>query len=332
MRPTMSPAPAETRGPVSVHPWAYSHEDVLRRFDVNPLTGLTTDEAARRRGALGPNLVEPGSDDTHAAETVQPWWAVLGSAAARWSGVRAVVEAIRGRRAEVSLTDIEAGRQQFVARVLRSDRVLSVPAVDLVPGDIVLLAQGDLIPADARLLDVVELRVDEEPLTGGELASSRCVAPVGNGWTPVADRRSMVHAGSRIVHGAGTAVVVATGPLTVLGRAALHRATPIRSLGRGSLSRATLRPGGLGRRGGLGAGATRRVARAAESAAPAGLPWLASAAPPSVIVPSVIVPSPVRVAAAAAVVEPVATPAPVRRTRPSRVGRHYHRWTRSCGI
>ncbi|TQS45412.1 cation-transporting P-type ATPase [Cryptosporangium phraense] len=324
MRPVVSPAPAETRGPVSVHPWAYGHEDVLRRFDVNPLTGLSVEEAARRRGALGPNLVETDAENAPAADDAQPWWTVLGSAAARWSGIRAMVEAIRGRQApEASLEEIEAGRQLFVARVLRSDRVLSVPAVDLVPGDIVLLAQGDLVPADARLLDVVELRVDEEPLTGGELASSRCVAPVGNGWTPVADRRSMVHAGSRIVHGAGTAVVVATGPLTVLGRAALHRATPVRSLGRGSLSRATLRPGALGRRAGLGAGVARRVSRGpAESAAPAGLPWLASAAPPSPVLAPVVEP----------VVSEEAPVAVVRRTRPARVGRNYHRWTRSCGF
>ncbi|GAA3384513.1 P-type ATPase [Cryptosporangium minutisporangium] len=336
MRPAVSPAPAETRGPVSVHPWTYPHEEVLRRFDVNPLTGLTVEEAARRRGALGPNLVDPAPADTAAA--AQPWWVVL----AQWTGVQAMVDAVRGRRTapDHTLTDVEAGRQQFQARVLRSDRVLMVPAVDLVPGDIVLLAQGDLIPADARLLDVVELRVDEEPLTGGELASSRCVAPVGNGWTPVADRRSMVHAGSRIVHGAGTAVVVATGSLTVLGRATMHsanRAASVRStIGRGNLGRAALRPGRLGRRGGLGAGADRRAAsgaRATESAAPAGLPWLPSAAPPS----RRVAPVPSAPPAPSVLVEPVTethrvSPRPlVLGARPARAARSARRWTRSCG-
>ncbi|SHN21089.1 cation-transporting P-type ATPase [Cryptosporangium aurantiacum] len=338
MRPAVSPAPAETRGPVSVHPWAYPHEEVLRRFDVNPLTGLTVEEAARRRGALGPNLVETDADKTVDGAATQPWWAAV----AEWTGVQAMVDAVRGRRIapDHTLTDVEAGRQQFQARVLRSDRVLSVPAVDLVPGDIVLLAQGDLVPADARLLDVVEMRVDEEPLTGGELASSRCVAPVGNGWTPVADRRSMIHAGSRVVHGAGTAVVVATGPLTVLGRATMLRATPLRSsVGRGNLGRAALRPGRLGRRGGLGAGASRRTAggpRATESAAPAGLPWLPSAAPPSRR-PAPVAAPPVAVEPAPCVTEPVvarrpAGPRPlVLGSRPARAARSARRWTRSCG-
>jgi hypothetical protein len=342
MRPAVSPAPAETRGPVSVHPWAYSHDEVLRRFDVNPLTGLTLEEAARRRGALGPNLVAPDQAEATDADAAQPWWAVFGSAAARWTGVQALVDALRRAWATPTdnLADVEAGRQQFAARVLRSDRVLTVPAVDLVPGDIVLLAQGDLIPADARLLDVVELRVDEEPLTGGEVASTRCVEPVGSGWTPLADRRSMVHAGSRVVYGAGTAVVVATGPLTVLGRAALNRTTPVRStLGRASLSRAGLRrtglgrPNGLGRRGGLGAGADRRTAsvsstaRGAESAAPAGLPSPPSAAPPS---PPALLPSLPRLSDA-----PAPLPAELRplvlQLRSARSGRTNRRWTRSCG-
>ncbi|MFG1925859.1 cation-transporting P-type ATPase [Cryptosporangium sp. NPDC048952] len=317
MRPTVSPAPAETRGPVSVHPWAYPHEEVLRRFDVNPLTGLSMEEAARRRGALGPNVVEPGTEEAPALSQE------------RWPRLRAFVDTLLSRRPEAETASAEV-REQFMARVLRSDRVLTVHAVDLVPGDIVLLAQGDLIPADARLLDVVELRVDEEPLTGGELASSRCVAPVGSGWTPVADRRSMVHAGSRIVYGAGTAVVVATGPLTVIGRATLNR---ISSSQRNALGRARTarRPGGLGRRGGLGAGADRRAARATESAAPAGLPWLPSAAPPSRALPKPLLiettaPEPTLPAV------PVIGPRPlVLGSRPARAARSARRWTRSCG-
>lgn len=317
MRPAVSPAPAETRGPVSVHPWAYSHEEVLRRFDVNPLTGLTLEEAARRRGALGPNVVEPGSDDEAAATVLAP--------TVRWVRLRAFVDTLLARRgSDAPLAGEEAGGQQFMARVLRSDRVLTVLAVDLVPGDILLLAQGDLIPADARLLDVVELRVDEEPLTGGELASSRCVAPVGNGWTPVADRRSMVHAGSRIVHGAGTAVVVATGPLTVIGRAMLNRIT---SAQRGSLGRAR-----AARR---SAGTDRRAARVTASAAPSGLPWLPSAAPPSALLPAPVevkqpvAPEPLDVA----VVRPVTAPRPVvLGSRPARSARSARRWTRSCGL
>lgn len=328
MRPALK-ATAETRGPVSVHPWAYAHEEVLRRFDVNPLTGLTVEEAARRRGAVGPNVVEADPDEVPALTQE------------RWTRLRAFVDALLGRRPESEAALTEADREYFMARVLRSDRVLTVPADDLVPGDIVLLAQGDLIPADARLLDVVELRVDEEPLTGGELASSRCTAPVGNGWTPVADRRSMVHAGTRIVHGAGTAVVVATGPLTVIGRATLNRITSAQrgALGRAAgLGRTARRPGGLGRRGGLGAGADRRAARAIESATPAGLPWLPSAAPPSgaqrapVVARPAASPEPVCSEPLRTPTRPAIGPRPlVLGSRPARAARSARRWTRSCG-
>ena len=237
MHPALTPAPAGTRGPVSVHPWAYPFDEVVRRFDVNPLCGLSMEEAARRRGALGPNLVEPDpTTNPGALDAARPQWSVFASAAAEWTGLRAAYQALQRlwTLPEPVSPAAELERQELTARVLRSDRVLDIPAADVVPGDIVLLAQGDTMVADGRLLDVVELRVDEEALTGWSFPSSRCVAPVGNSWTPLADRRSMVHAGGKIVYGAGIAVVVATGPLTALGRAALA-SRPVSGSGRGNL-------------------------------------------------------------------------------------------------
>ncbi len=103
------------------------------------------------------------------------------------------------------------------ARVLRDGREITIPANELVPGDIIRLEFGDRVPADARLLTAENLLVDEAALTGESL-------PVIKDHTAV-DERAIVLAGTDILSGTATAIVVATGEDTRLGRAqrALHQ-------------------------------------------------------------------------------------------------------------
>src|SRR5690606_30725870 len=103
------------------------------------------------------------------------------------------------------------------ATVVRDGIIHTVPAADLVPGDVITLEAGQKVPADGRVVEAAELRVDEAPLTGESLPVSK--APVDQpGDQPLAERRHMVHMSTTVVHGTARAVVVATGSRTEVGR------------------------------------------------------------------------------------------------------------------
>jgi Ca2+-transporting ATPase len=104
--------------------------------------------------------------------------------------------------------------------VIRDGREKTVPAREIVPGDIVILVAGDRIPADGRLIEAVNLRVDEAPLTGESLPSEKDSSVVLLSETAVGDRRNMVFAGTSLVYGRGRIVVTATGMETEFGRIA----------------------------------------------------------------------------------------------------------------
>ncbi len=101
--------------------------------------------------------------------------------------------------------------------VLRAGQPKSVAAVELVPGDIVQLASGERVPADLRLLQVKNLRVDEAALTGESVPVSKSVEAVGAA-SALGDRVNMAYSGTAVTQGTATGLVVATGSGTELGR------------------------------------------------------------------------------------------------------------------
>ncbi|WP_143177572.1 cation-translocating P-type ATPase [Cystobacter ferrugineus] len=103
------------------------------------------------------------------------------------------------------------------ATVLRGGDKVTVPSSELVPGDVVLLASGDKVPADVRLLAGRNLQVEEAALTGESVPSEKSLAPVAAS-AGIGDRTSMAFGGTHVTSGTGTAVVVATGGATELGR------------------------------------------------------------------------------------------------------------------
>jgi len=103
------------------------------------------------------------------------------------------------------------------AMVLRDGRRITIPAEDLVPGDIVLLQSGDKVPADLRLFRIKGLQIQESVLTGESMAVEKIIDPV-TAESVIGDRRCMAYSGTLVTHGQGNGVVVATGAQTEIGR------------------------------------------------------------------------------------------------------------------
>ena len=105
------------------------------------------------------------------------------------------------------------------AQVIRDGERRSVPAALLVPGDVILIEEGDTVPADARLIQSIALQAAEAALTGESLPASKDVAPI-SGEVALGDRDNMIFSGTAATYGRGRAVVVTTGMQTELGRIA----------------------------------------------------------------------------------------------------------------
>jgi magnesium-transporting ATPase (P-type) len=130
--------------------------------------------------------------------------------------VNAVIGFLQEGKAENAL---EAIRDMLApkANVIREGHRRTVPGGELVPGDIVLLESGARAPADIRLIDVKNLKIDEAVLTGESVAVEKATSPVGEAM-PIGDRTSMAFSGTLVTYGQGKGVVVATGAQTAIGR------------------------------------------------------------------------------------------------------------------
>ena len=217
----------------------------------NVASGLTEAEARRRLARVGPNRVAETHDE--------PLWrlallqfasmvvvlllvaAAVALALGEWVQGLVILAALALNAAIGFVTEWRARRslarlRALVvpgARVRRDDRVTTVPAADLVPGDVVLLEAGSQVPADARLIRSSLLRIDEASLTGESVPVDKDAdAPLAPG-APLAEHATMVYLGTAVVAGSGTALVTATGVATQLGRVgqlvalAGRRATPL---------------------------------------------------------------------------------------------------------
>jgi Ca2+-transporting ATPase len=121
----------------------------------------------------------------------------------------------RAERALEALKEMAAPE----ALVLRGGRERRIPARELVRGDVILVHPGDKVPADARLIEQFNLKVDEASLTGESVAVAKEVAPLPP-ETALADRKNILYAGTIVTYGRGKAAVVATGMETEFGRIA----------------------------------------------------------------------------------------------------------------
>jgi len=216
---------------------ATSTEEVARTLDVDPSKGLGSEEVARRAAEAGPNALEPPHRTSLARMIIgaatEPFVLLLlgaGVLAVALGEVRDgllviaglipivgadVVTEYRGDRALEALRDAAAPK----ARVRRDADAAEVDAASLVPGDIVLVRGGDVVPADLRVLRTDRLLINSSVLTGESIPEIAETKPDATD-APLADRRSMVYGGTSVVGGRGEGVVVAIGPLTEMGRIA----------------------------------------------------------------------------------------------------------------
>jgi Ca2+-transporting ATPase len=121
---------------------------------------------------------------------------------------------LRARRA----MDALLGYEVSVAKVVRAGSVQQIASDQLVPGDVIELEEGIRVPADARLVTASELRTNEAPLTGESMPVAKDAARRSDRDAPLAERPSIVYSGTSVYVGRATAVVVATGAATEIGR------------------------------------------------------------------------------------------------------------------
>ena len=222
---------------------ALAPDDALRRLGSGPL-GLDAHEAAARLARSGPNEIVQGRKISRLKILLSQFLdllvvvliiaAAISAAIGLAQGtveelydavvimVIVVLNALLGYvqeyRAERSIQALRALAAPQ-AHVVREGQTLEVPSRDLVPGDVVLLAAGDKVPADVRLLEVAVLRVNEAPLTGESAAVTKVTDAVP-ATTILPDRKNMGYASCVVEAGRGKGVVVATGMGTELGKIA----------------------------------------------------------------------------------------------------------------
>ncbi len=200
--------------------------------------GLTSEQAALRLTEHGPNVISRGKGDGVPEllwrQIHNPLiWVLIASAAAAIladpvDGMKnglvilgvVVLNTLIGFGQEYKASKAIEALTRMVPEnvaVMRDGRKITLPASGLVPGDVVLLASGDRVPADLRLIQLRNLQVEEAALTGESVPSAKALAPV-DAAAGIGDRDSMAFAGTLVTYGTGTAAVVATAAQTELGR------------------------------------------------------------------------------------------------------------------
>lgn len=210
-------------------------DEVARTLETDPGRGLTEEEVLSRRRAFRENTLTQKTGQRPLIRFLlqfnQPLVIILLAATLitlflqEWveAGVifgviliNAVIGFIQESKA---LKAIDALSRAMVSNavVLRAGRREKVPAQELVPGDVVFLQSGDKVPADVRLFEVRELRIDESTLTGESLPVQKenVVLPVE---TLLSDRRNMAYSSTLVTHGACKGLVIATGDHSEIGR------------------------------------------------------------------------------------------------------------------
>ena len=232
------PSTVETPPAGTTAPFALAAEEVLASLATDPERGLRAEQVQTLRARHGYNELTEApptplwrkflSQFTDLVIVILIVAAVISGLMGEWADALAIFAIVllngllgffQEERAEQALTALQK-LSAPLAKVYRDGVLLSLPARELVPGDLLELEAGDNIPADARLLRAFGVKVQEAALTGESVPTEKDAGPVLGTNTPLGDRRNMTYMGTVLAAGKARAVVVATGMQTELGRIA----------------------------------------------------------------------------------------------------------------
>lgn len=232
-------------------PYQQSVDEVLIAFDTNAKRGLSEAEAGARlakygRNELAADKAVPGWRKflaqfqnilvilllvataisaglwLYERESALPYEALAIFVIVLLNAVMGYIQEERAEEAVAALRQMSAAQ----AHVIREDSRQSIPAAGLVPGDIIVIEEGDIIPADSRLVQSTALQTSEASLTGESLPTSKDIDAIVE-EAGLGDRHNMIFSGTTATYGRGHAVVVATGMQTQMGRiAGMLKAVP----------------------------------------------------------------------------------------------------------
>ena len=217
--------------------------EVISGLKSNLEKGLTTEEAGRRINEYGENKLESKKRKSFIRIFLQQFKSfmiIILLIAAAISGVAGIMEeeglldtfiilgilivnafvgAFQERKAESSLEAL-ISLAAPETKALRNGNINTVPTEDLVPGDIVILETGAVIPADLRLVEAINLKIQESSLTGESVPVSKQTEPLPEADIPLGDRVNMAYSSGMVTYGRGRGVVVRTGMKTEVGKIA----------------------------------------------------------------------------------------------------------------
>jgi Ca2+-transporting ATPase len=228
----------------SSEPWGLEAGAVADELGTDVRRGLTAEEAAARLARHGPNRLDAKPEEPGwrkflrqfadpliyllfaAAAVSVAAWAIEGAEGVPFEAIvivaivvlNAALAYVQEARAEQAVEALQRMASP-TAGVVRNGREDRVPSEKVVPGDLLVLAEGDAVAADARLMEAASLMVAEASLTGESEAVLKDVAPLA-GAAAVGDRVNMVFSGTAVTRGRGRAVVTATGMATEMGKVA----------------------------------------------------------------------------------------------------------------
>lgn len=216
------------------NPHSDSSGEIIEVLDTDQERGLSHDEAEKRLESYGPNQLKEQEEKSLFQIVIDqlnnPIVYLLSAAAVLAlafgdipEGIAIIVVLVLNTaigfwmeyQAMQSMNALKE-MDKVIASVVRDGDEKEINAENLVPGDIIILEAGALVPADARLIEASELSIDESPLTGESVPVSKITDPIEKD-TQVADRTNMVFKGTAVTNGRGKAVIVTTGMDTEIG-------------------------------------------------------------------------------------------------------------------